>query len=474
MVIPKHALLFTLLSASLLAGSIEFENAPNNPTRKLPSNKNEIFSFNSILKSSMSAVVNISTSTIVQTQNSQNRLLNDPFFQEFFNNYGQQRPQAPSQKKQENSLGSGVIISKDGYIITNYHVIADADEIIITMNGSDKEYVAKIIGKDKGSDLAVIKIKAKNLKPITFSHVKDIQLGDIVFAIGNPFGVGQTVTQGIVSALHKDHVGINQYENFIQTDASINPGNSGGALIDSRGALIGINSAILSQSGGNHGIGFSIPIDMVRNVVRKLIEDGKVSRGFIGVNISKVTENLKSLYSHKNGAIITDVEQNSPASKAQLQRGDLIYAVNGKNIKDPSELQRTITAFSPKENISLSIERDGKDIDKKLTLMSKESEEKIISKNHATFEGLYLSELTPKIRQQYQVPSNIEGVLIEDIVAQSQAQLNGLRPKDIIIQIENSNILNISELKKAFKRYQNQTKRIYIHRDGYIILLVTQ
>ena len=470
----KHLFLSVFATISLFAGNIEFENAPTNPTHKLPSNHNEIFSFNSILKNSMSAVVNISTSTIVPTQNRQNRLLNDPFFQEFFNYYGQQTPQAPSHKKQENSLGSGVIVSKDGYIVTNYHVIADADEIIITMNGSDKEYIAKLIGTDKGSDLAVIKIDAKNLKPIMLSHAKDIQLGDIVFAVGNPFGVGQTVTQGIVSALHKDHVGINQYENFIQTDASINPGNSGGALIDSRGALIGINSAILSQSGGNHGIGFSIPIDMVRNVVKKLIEDGKVSRGFMGVNISKVTQQLQSLYNHKNGAIITDVEYNSPAYKAQLQRGDLIYAVNGKAIKDPSQLQRIITAFSPKETISLSIEREGKNINKQLTLMSKESQDRIISKNHATFEGLYLSELTSQIRQQYQIPSNIKGVLIEDVVAQSQSEFNGFRPKDIIIQIENSNISTISELKEAFKRYQNQTKRIYIYRNGYIILLVTK
>jgi serine protease Do len=470
----KYIFLSLVASISLVAGTIKFENAPNHPIHKLPSNKNEIFSFNSVLKDSMSAVVNISTSTIVPTQNNQNRLFNDPFFQEFFNNYGQQRPQIPSHRKQENSLGSGVIVSKDGYIVTNYHVIADADEIIITMNGSDKEYVAKLIGSDKGSDLAVIKIEAKALKPITFSHAKDIKLGDIVFAVGNPFGVGQTVTQGIVSALHKDHVGINQYENFIQTDASINPGNSGGALIDSRGALIGINAAILSQSGGNHGIGFSIPIDMVRNVVKKLIENGKVSRGFIGVNISKVTQELQRLYRHKNGAIITDIQYNSPASKAQLQRGDLIYAVNGKEIKDPSELQRTITGFSPKENISLSIEREGKNIDKKLILMSKDSQEQIISKNHATFEGLYLSELTPQIRQQYQIPSNIKGVLIEDIVAQSQAQLNGFRPKDIIIQIENLNISNISKLKQAFNAYKNTSKRIYIHRNGYIILLVTK
>ena len=469
---PKQILLSTLLSAYLFAGSIEFENAPNNPTHKLPNNTNEIFSFNSILKNSISAVVNISTSTIVSTQNNQNRLFNDPFFQEFFKNYGA-KPQAPTKKKQANSLGSGVIISKDGYIVTNHHVIADADEIIITMNNSDKEYIAKLIGTDKGSDLAVIKIEAKDLKPIKLSHAKDIELGDIVFAIGNPFGVGQTVTQGIISALHKDHVGINQYENFIQTDASINPGNSGGALIDSRGALIGINSAILSQSGGNHGIGFTIPIDMVRNVVTKLIEDGKVSRGFIGVNISKVTEELKRLYKHKKGAIITDVQHSSPASKAKLLRGDLIYAVNGKKVKDPSELQRTITAFNPKETITLSIEREGENIEKSLTLMSRDSET-IISKNHATLEGLYLSELTPKIRQEHQIPSNIEGVLIEDIVAQSSAHINGFRPDDIIIQVENRNISTIQELKESFKIYKNRTKRVYINRNGYIILLVTK
>jgi serine protease Do len=468
----KQILLSTLLSASLLAGSIEFENAPTNPSHKLPHSSNEILSFNSILKNSMSAVVNISTATIVSTQNSQNRLFNDPFFQEFFKHYGT-RPQAPTKKKQANSLGSGVIISKDGYIVTNHHVIADADEIIITMNGSDKEYIAKLIGTDKGSDLAVVKIEAKNLKPITLSHAKDIELGDVVFAIGNPFGVGQTVTQGIISALHKDHVGINQYENFIQTDASINPGNSGGALIDSRGALIGINSAILSQSGGNHGIGFTIPIDMVRNVVTKLIEDGKVSRGFIGVNISKVTEELKGLYKHKKGAIITDVQYNSPASKAKLLRGDLIYAVNGKEVKDPSQLQRAVTSHNPNDKITLSIEREGKDIEKSLTLMSKDSE-KITSKDHATLEGLYLSQLTPQIRQEYQIPSSVKGVLIEDVVAQSSSDLNGFRPNDIIIQVENRNISNIQELKESFKIYKNRTKRVYINRNGYIILLVTK
>jgi serine protease Do len=472
-ILKKTIILSTLLSASLIAGSIDFENAPKNPKHQLPNKQNEILSFNTILKKSMSAVVNISTSTIVQSEGQQNRLFNDPFFQEFFNNQGKTQRQAPSKKKQEHSLGSGVIVSKDGYIVTNHHVIEGADEIVITLNDSDKEYIAKVIGSDKGSDLAVIKIEEKDLHPITLSHAKDIQLGDVVFAIGNPFGVGQTVTKGIVSALHKDHVGINQYENFIQTDASINPGNSGGALIDSRGALIGINAAILSQTGGNHGIGFTIPIDMVRNVVTKLIENGKVSRGFIGVNISKVTDELKKLYTHKKGAIVTDVQNNSPAQKAKLMRGDLIYAVNGKKVKNPSELQRLITSYNPDETITLSIERNNKEITKELTLMNKESND-IVAKNHATIEGLYLSELTPKIRETYQIPHNIEGVIIEDIVAQSDAHHSGFRPSDIIIQVESSTITNIEELKLAFQTYKQQTKRIYINRGGYIVLLVTQ
>jgi len=465
----KSIWLSTLLSASLLAGNIELEHAPVHPEHKLPNSKNEILSFNSILKESMDAVVNISTKTIIKNQQSQYRLFNDPFFQEFFGRRGQLENPSPLQKKQDHSLGSGVIVSKDGYIVTNYHVVADADEIVVTVNNSDQEYIAKLIGTDQGSDLAVIKIEAKKLKPIAMSSVDDIKLGDVVFAIGNPFGVGQTVTQGIISALNKNHVGINRYENFIQTDASINPGNSGGALIDSRGALIGINSAILSKSGGNNGIGFTIPIDMVQNVVSKLIENGKVNRGFMGVNISKVTKNLKSLYNHKKGAIITDIQSNSPAEAAQLQRGDLIYEVNGKKVKGPYDLQRLVSAHNPNEVISLSLERDKQNLKKKLTLMSSDS-----STGNTAIEGLHLSQLTNKLKEAYQIPSNVKGVLIEDVEAQSNAYQSGFKPGDILIQIENMSIETIQQAKEAFHAYKGRTKRVYVNRGGYIILLVTK
>ena len=468
----KSIWLSALLSASLLAGNIELEHAPAHPEHKLPNSKNEILSFNSILKESMDAVVNISTKTIIKNQG-QYRLFNDPFFQEFFGGRGQLQNQSPLQKKQENSLGSGVIISKDGYIVTNYHVVADADEIVVTVNNSDQEYIAKLIGVDKGSDLAVIKIEAKELNPIAISNADDIKLGDVVFAIGNPFGVGQTVTQGIISALNKNHVGINRYENFIQTDASINPGNSGGALIDSRGALIGINSAILSKSGGNNGIGFTIPIDMVQNVVSKLIENGKVNRGFMGVNISKVTKNLKSLYNHKKGAIITDIQRNSPAETAQLQRGDLIYEVNGKKVKGPYDLQRLVSSHNPNETITLSLERDKQSLQKQLTLMSNDPYSGTSTSNIA-IEGLYLRELTNNLKETYQIPSNVKGVLIEDVETQSNAYQSGFRPGDILIQIENMSIETIQQAKEAFHAYKGRTKRVYLNRGGYIILLVTK
>jgi len=458
----KTLLLSTILSSALLANSITFENAPKGPTHRLPNSKNEIMSFNSVIKDSMNAVVNISTRTINYEGN-----INRRFFQEFFGN------QLPPQKIQ-NSLGSGVIISKDGYIVTNNHVIEGADEISVTIQGEEKEYIAKVIGKDKGSDLAVIKIEAEGLKPIMFSHIEDVKVGDVVFAIGNPFGVGQTVTQGIVSALNKYGVGINQYENFIQTDASINPGNSGGALIDSRGALIGINSAILSRTGGNHGVGFSIPVDMVKNVVTKLILDGEVQRGFMGVNISKVTDGLKDLYLHKKGAIITNIQPNSPADKAGLQRGDLIYAINGKSVKNPHDLQRLVTSYRPNETIKVSIERDGKELEAKLTLANLYGNKVALRSIDKSFEGLYLNELNNNNRERFQIPPHITGALIEDVGQGSLAYHNGFIPGDVIIQIENRTIETLGDAIQAFKDFKGRTKRIYIHRRGAILLVVTR
>ena len=463
--IKKIALVLTLygfiLSSTLFANSITFENAPTNPKHRLPNGNNEILSFYSILKDSMNSVVNISNRTINYKGS-----LNRQFFKEFF---GDNMP--PS--KSENSLGSGVIISEDGFIITNNHVIDGADEISVTINGRDKEYIAKIIGRDKGTDLAVIKIDTTDLHPITFSNINDVQLGDVVFAIGNPFGVGQTITQGIISALNKFGVGINQYENFIQTDAAINPGNSGGALIDSRGALIGINSAILSKSGGNHGIGFTIPVDMVKNVVSKLVLDGKVVRGFLGVLTTKVEKQHHQLYSMNQGVIVTNVQENSPAQKAKLKRGDLIYAVNGKPLKNPHELQKIITSYRPYEEVVLSLERDGQKIKQKVKLASIHGDRFNTSNIDKSFDGLQINNINEKNRVEFQIPENIVGVVVEAVKPNSQAYIAGFNPGDIIIQIENIDIRKVSDATRGFKKYKGKSKRIYINRRGAIMLIVT-
>jgi serine protease Do len=447
MITKKTLLVSTILSSVLLAQTVSIKNAPQNPKHRLPNGQNEILSFNSILKQSLNSVVNISTKKINYRGD-----INRRFFREFF---GQELPP----KKSSNSLGSGVIISKNGYIITNNHVVDGADEISVTINHRDKEYIAKVVGRDKDSDLAVIKIEADNLEPIVFGDIKDVKLGDVVFAIGDPFGLGQTVTQGIISAMNKYGVGINKYENFIQTDASINPGNSGGALIDSRGALIGINSAIISRSGGNNGIGFAIPIDMVRSVATKLIDKGRVDRGFMGVSISKITKELQPLYKRKRGVIIVNVQDNSPAKRAGVKRGDLVYAVNGREVKEPHELQHIIMSYNPNENITISIERDGDDITKELRLSNADGDMFPLGSIDKKFDGLYINEVNSR-------------VIISKVTLNSQADMDGFQVGDVIIQVENSKIDSLDGLKSVFKQYKNRTKRIYINRRGAILLIV--
>merc|ERR1711941_245433 len=284
----------TLFATSLFANSIDFQMAEKSPQRVVPNNPNQILSFNDSIKEPMKSVVNIAAKITVSSNagNIPSQMFNDPLLRRFF---GDQFNEQFKQNRIQRSLGSGVIVSKDGYIVTNNHVVENADEITITIADNPKEYNARIIGKDSDSDLAVIKIEGTNFDAIKFGYSNDLQVGDLIFAIGNPFGIGSTVTQGIISALNKDNVGINRYENFIQTDASINPGNSGGALVDSRGVLIGINSAIISKSGGNNGIGFSIPVAMVKDVVKKLVADGKVTRGYLGVVIDDLNPNLTKL-----------------------------------------------------------------------------------------------------------------------------------------------------------------------------------
>ena len=455
---------FSLLltfSLSLSADTIKFNHADSIYKRDTPSVKDTLLSYNSIIKNTTSSIVHISTSQKVHSN-----IQMQEFLEEFFGRRFSQK--TPSQKKTM-GLGSGVILSKEGYIVTNNHVIDKADEITVTIANTKKEYPAKIIGKDPKTDIAVIKIETKDeLTPILLGDSSLLKVGDIVFAIGNPFGVGQSVTQGIISAQQKSSIGINEYENFIQTDASINPGNSGGALVDSRGALIGINSAILSKSGGNNGIGFAIEINMVENIVKKLINSGKIIRGYMGVKISDFNNDLNELYKNKIGALLVDVSESTPAYKAGLKRGDLVLKINKKIIKNASDLKNSIGLLEPGEKISLEYERDKKIYTTQLKL---EDENKIYQNSEELLKGLKLLSLNQNIRFKYKIPTYIEGVLIQEVALNSEGYNKGLKEGDIIVQIENIKINSIDILKNTIKKYKNRYKRIYINRDGQIYMI---
>ncbi len=460
----KLLLLSTLLAFALHAGSVEFNEADSITKRTMPSHGNTILSFNDAIKNATDSIVFVATK-----HNSKKRVLTqiNPFFEQFFGEQFSRRFQEQNIPPLQ-ALGSGVIISKDGYIVTNYHVVKDADEIIVTINGSAKELTAEVIGTDAKSDLAVIKVDADDLKPITMGSSKNLKVGDVVFAIGNPFGVGQTITQGIISAQHKNSMGINEYENFIQTDASINPGNSGGALVDSRGVLIGINSAIISRSGGNNGIGFAIEVDMVKNIAKKLIEKGSIDRGYMGVSIGDLTKDLKALYKHKKGAMIVAVEPDTPAEKAGLKRGDLIISVDSKNIESAASLKNTIGLKEPGSTIDITYERDKNLLDTTITLTSLAQ---TVHESSDLLNGMELLSLTDSLRYRYSIPSGVEGVLIVRIKEGSKAAMQGIQEGDIIIQVENSEIKNMNDLRAALKKYAKRYKRIYINRRGQILVV---
>jgi len=313
-------------------------------------------SFADAVKTAIPSVVNINTA--IKIRYSPNPFFEDPFFRKFFGDQFDYR-----QEKQTSSLGSGVIISNDGYVITNFHVIEAAEEIEITTHNG-KKFDASLIGADPETDLAVLKIDNLVLPNITLGNISNLNVGDSVLAIGNPFGVGQTVTMGIVSGLGRNQLGISTFENFIQTDAAINPGNSGGALVDVNGDLVGINSAIYSKSGGSMGIGFAIPIDLVKKITEQIIIKGYVTRGWIGVEVQELTDDLKESFnlSSNSGALIASVVKNSPADKGGLKSGDIIVNINNKKISNGKALLNIVSESQPSQSIDIEIIRGNRKI----------------------------------------------------------------------------------------------------------------
>ena len=452
----------------------EIKQAPAVAKRINPvSEPNSVYSYHDVIAAATQAVVNISTQKKIATN--LNPMFSDPFFQQFFGDMYNQIPK----DRVERSLGSGVIISPDGYIITNDHVIDGADKIIVTIPNDPNEYTATLVGSDKEGDIAVIRISKNNLPFIKFGDSADVKIGDIVFAIGNPFGVGESVTQGIVSATNKN-IQVNTYENFIQTDASINPGNSGGALVDSRGALIGMNTAILSRSGGNHGIGFAIPANMVREVADSLVKSGKITRGYLGVGTQDISQDLRNNYGEQKGAVIISIDPKSPAKNAGLLVWDLITAVDGKPIKNAADLRNRIGSIKPNQKITLTILRDGKTQNISITLAerkdAKAQEEKLpeSATESSALKGMRIEPLSPQIRQRYSIPNDIQGVIVTNIVENSKAQEAGFAQGDIIAQVEEIAIKDTSDFARALNKYKDKNKRFLVYSSEGVKTIVAK
>ena len=409
-----------------------------------------------MLERSMPAVVNIATSKNIQL--SDNPLMQDPVFRQFFNVPNQSRTQ-----QQKNSLGSGVIIdSKQGLVLTNNHVIDKADTILVTMHDG-KQVNAELIGTDPESDVAVIKIPANNLSQLTMADSSLLKVGDFVVAIGNPFGLGQTVTSGIVSALGRSGLGIEKYENFIQTDASINPGNSGGALVNLRGELVGMNTAILAPTGGNIGIGFAIPTNMINSIKEVLVKHGVVKRGLLGVTTQDLTPDLVKAFNleTQHGAAISRIENDSPAAKAGLEPGDIIVAANDKPIKNSQDINNIVGLLQIGDKVTLDYFH-GTEKKTVTTIIAKPEQTQLSGEQlHPLLVGTVL---TATARSQ------LEGISIDKINTTSYAWRVGLRPGDVIVSANRYRVHNLDELKLAIN--PNKPVLINIQRDEQGLFVV--
>ena len=413
------------------------------------------------------AIVNISTTRTVKIPEAMDPFQNDPFFRRFFgDNFGRQHPK----EQKSMGLGSGVIASGDGYIITNYHVVKDADEIKVLMPDK-KEYVGKVIGSDPKTEISVVKIEATGLPTISWGDSDILQVGDLVLALGNPYGLSQTVTLGIVSALGRANVGIADYEDFIQTDAAINPGNSGGALVNVRGEVIGINTAIYTTTGGYQGIGFAIPSNMVKTIMESLIKKGKVVRGWLGVSIQEITTDLAKQFRLKDqaGALVGDVIENSPAEKAGLKRGDIVIEYDGKKITSPAILRNMIANTLPGEKHQLKVLREGKTLTIHVTIgeLPGESEQAVISGEFENIlTGITVQELTPQIAQRLKIPERISGVIISDITETSAA--SGILARgDIVQEINRQKIGSIKDYREIVSGIKkDEDVLLLIYRKG--------
>jgi serine protease Do len=430
--------------------------------RPLPNDLKVNSSLAPIVKKVAPSVVKIEIKIGPKQATVNNGIPDDPFFRQFFG--GQRRVLSPP----EHGVGSGVIVTKDGYILTNNHVVDDADEVKVTLQDG-RTFTAKVIGKDPKSDVAVVKIDAHDLPAITFADSDKCEVGDMVLAIGNPFGIDQTVTRGIVSA--KDRAAMDlDYQDFIQTDAAINPGNSGGALVDADGRLIGINTAIYSHSGGNQGIGFAIPTDLAKGVMESLIQYGKVTRGYLGVAIQDISPALAKQFDLKEdkGALVGDVVADGPADKAGLKSGDVVETFDGKPVADSRHFKMEVANVPPGESASLEVLRDGSTKTLKVRIGNWPGTEEMAansgsdSEKSDTLQGVGVTDLDSQARQQFNIPGRVKGAVVTQVDPGSAAAEAGLKPGDVIMEINRHTVAGADDAVKLTGHAKERTTLLHV------------
>jgi len=435
--------------------------------------------FVGVAKATTPAVVNISTTRTVKGPSGapMTPFFEDPFFRQFFGEEFQRQFEVPKERR-EQSLGSGVIVDSNGLIITNNHVVEKADEIKVFL-GDKREFKGKVVGTDPKTDIAVVKIDAKGLPTIPMGDSDKLQVGEYVLAIGNPFGLNQTVTMGIVSAVGRANVGIAEYEDFIQTDAAINPGNSGGALVNVRGELIGINTAIFSQSGGYMGVGFAVPSNMARSVMENLVKSGKVTRGWLGISIQEITPDLAKQFAlpDAKGALVSDVLENSPAAKAGLQQGDVIVSYDGKPVENPGSLRNHVAQTGVGKKVKIGVLRDKKE--KEFEVLIAEQPKDVGSKGEdgssvspdeevsTALAGIEVRDLTPDLIRRLGLTKADKGVAITRIEPGSTATEAGLREGDLIVEMNRQAVKSVKDYNRlAAKIGKQDTVLLLVNRQG--------
>ena len=444
--------------------------------------------FAPVVKSVLPDVVNISTSKVVKASSQNQFDAPDgmpPFFQQFFGQqFGPNQQSGPNsdnrsmrpRDQREDSLGSGVIVSPDGYILTNNHVVDGATDVRVTL-ADKRQLKATVVGTDPKTDIAVLKVEGSGFPAITIGDSSKVQVGDYALAIGDPFGVGQTVTMGIISAMNRGNLGIEDYEDFIQTDAPINPGNSGGALVNDRGELVGINTAILSHgSGGNEGIGFAIPVNMARSVMSQILDHGKVNRAYLGIMVQDITPGISKAMNLKDmkGVLVGDVSPAGPAQKSGVQRGDVILEVNGKPMEDSRELRNSISMMDPNATVNLKLVRNGSPTDVTVKLgelpTDKQQAKTEEGSSDKELDGVTVENLDAQSARQLGLPASTTGVVVTDINPSSPLASAGLRTGDVIQEVNHQPVKNVAQLEEAIHKAGNNPL-LLVNRKGSTLFL---